>query len=199
MIEEKNMIQGEEAPRVQQELRSKCAEYTALDHVYRSEVLIPGYGSVAFVLLGLALLVPDITYLGALAPLAKVAGVVMVLGGLYTIQRTFVAHAYPRVIRLDEKGIEFESFGSSVRFETDRLTRCAVREGARGRSFLRIEQEGGPTRRLFLNCMGMEGADGERAMAVQDYLFVQEARLDPKSIRVRARKLNERKEEGRRS
>lgn len=168
-------------------------EYVADPRVYRSEVLTPAYGSIAFCVLGVLLVFFGFVNLGDMMALARVAGIVMIIGGAYTLQRSFLAHAFPRVIRLDAAGIEFESFGHVDRFAGEGLVRCAVREGAKGRSFLRIE-DGSSARRFFLNCNDMASSDGRSGLVVQEYLFEQEARLDPSNIRVRARKVNAKKE-----
>ena len=168
-------------------------EYIADERVYRMEILTPAYGSIAFCVLGALLFFFNFVDLGTMMPLARVAGLVMMIGGVYTLQRSFIARAFPRVIRLDEEGIEFESFGKACRFSTAGLARCAVREAAQGRAFLRIE-DGSGSKRFFLNCGDMASSTGASGLNVQEYLFAQEARLDPENIRVRARKVNARKE-----
>lgn len=162
---------------------------------YRYDVLVPGYGSVLFVVLGVALLFSGDLFPADVRPLVGIAAVVMVIGGLYTAQRTFMGHAYPRVVRIDERELAFESFGRVDAFDIAGLTRCAVREGAGGRLYVRLEgvaPGGAPARgKYFVNCGDMRGAAGTDGREVQRFLCAQEARLDPDNLRVRARAIND--------
>lgn len=156
---------------------------------YRSDVEIPGYGSVAFVLLGIWLLIFPPT-VPSVAGLLRIASVVLVVAGVYSLQRTFVAHAYPREVVLDAEGIEFASFGARARFSTDELEACSVREAQMGRAFVRVRSRDGRRGRYFLSFKDMRADDGRDGFAIQRYLFAQEERLDPEGIRVKARKRN---------
>ena len=165
----------------------RSGEYVYDARRYLSDVKIPGYGSFFFTVLGVCLVAWP-WEMGKMASVLSVAGALLVIGGLYTLQRTFVAHAYPRVVRLDAEGIEFESFGKSDRFKTKELTWCAVREAQGGRIFVRLGDTSGKSRRYFLSCADMGDGAGADGQAVQEYLLAQEERLDPDGIRVRARK-----------
>lgn len=170
------------------------ALYTYDARRYLSDVKIPGYGSAVFALFGVALLIirPE---MGEMTALLNVVALILIIAGVYTFERTFVAHAYPETVRLDERGIEFASFGRTDRFEAEELVSCSVREAQMHRAFVRIKDEHGKSGRYFLSCSDMKTGDGRDGDAIQRYLFAHEERLDPQNIRVRARKLNEKKDE----
>lgn len=162
-------------------------EYVYDKERYRSDVEIPGYGSGLFVLLGIGIRLLPFD-MGVFESFLNVASILIIIAATYSIDRTFLAHAYPRVVRLDEDGIEFESFGKCLRFETGKLEKCSVTDSKNGRVFVRIAEPVGKPGRFYLSCDDMRADDGRSGRAVLDYLFAQEERLNPDSLRVRARK-----------
>ncbi|MBY4797557.1 hypothetical protein K6V98_04205 [Collinsella sp. AGMB00827] len=156
---------------------------------YRSEVLIPGYASLVFPLLGAAILVMRPDFTGGAALFVHVASVVMIVAGVYTAMRTFIGHAYPREILIEPDAISLTSFGATDRFELANLTRCAVREGAAGRMHVRLAGAHARERAYFVNLSSMHRgiARGSSVDDLRTYFFALEEYLDPEGIRVRAR------------
>lgn len=171
-----------------------AAIYTYDDRRYRSDVLIPGYGSILFVAVAV-LLVFSLDRFAEMAALILVGSVIIFIAGIYSIQRTFFAHAYPRTVEIDDKTISFESFGRRDTYEIAKLTRCSVREASSYNTLVRIADKTDSRGRYFLTIRDMHDADGGSADSLLQFLYAQEERLDPDSLRVRARRADAHQED----
>lgn len=144
----------------------------------------------------------DVQITGVVGAVAAVAGVVMialnflaligavaVVVGLYTAFNTYVAHCYPRTVTLGEQDLELESFGRRDVFPIADITRLQVRENTRVLAvYVRINGGGLLRGRYFVGCGDMTDERGEKARELFDFFLDTEARLDPDSLRVRARR-----------
>ena len=162
------------------EVRVPAGAYTYDPRRYLFDVKVPGFVGAGAVVVAYAMF-----YLGILGPLALVIGVV----GLYTAFNTFLAHAYPRVVTLDDQTLALESFGRRDEFRIDEITQIAVRENIRYTSlYIRLNGGGISRGRYFIACKDMAGGDEARADALYRFFLCLEGRLHPDSMRVAARR-----------
>ena len=159
--------------------------YTYDARSYRSDVLVPAYACIFFACVAIYCWATNF-----FAPIAILALVVCV----YTLFNTFVAHAYPRVIELDQTSISFESFGKRSVYALDNLEQCALRSaGNSGHLYLRIAEKSatgkgrGHHGRYFVDCEDSFDQDGVEADELKGFLLATEERIDPENIRVIAR------------
>lgn len=159
--------------------------YTYDARSYRSDVLVPAYSCIFFACVAIYCALTNF-----FVPIAILALVVC----LYTLVNTFVAHAYPRVIELDQTNISFESFGQRRVYALDNLEQCALRSaGNSGHLYLRIAEKSvsgkgrGQHGRYFVDCEDSFDQNGAEATELKDFLLATEARIDPENIRVIAR------------
>ncbi len=169
------------------------ATYTYDPRRYLFDVKVPAVVAAAVLPVALFFVVS-----GTLPPLAIGVSLLCV----YVLFNTFVAHAYPQTVELDDAKLTVTSFGRTDTFRLADIERLQVREnGTTHSAYIRINGGGLTRGRYFVGCGDLRRSNGEQALDLFRFFLDTEARLDPNNLRVRSRLASARKvaeKEGRR-